>query len=160
MPPIPCFTITQVRYATPHVFLLKGLVLLLLLSTIGCKHPVKRGKETQVSYRAINKNDTAALDLTFYDQAFYGKLVINFGCTFKDSGDVNGIVKGDTLKGTYYFRHVGTAKRERHPIALLKKDGKLIMGVGTMEIYMNMRFFKKSEPIDYTNVKYIFEQFQ
>lgn len=136
-----------------------GVLLLYILCCIfSCQDEKPRGKETRASYRAINKNDTAMLDLTFYDKAFYGKLVINFNGTFKDSGEVNGVLKGDTLKGTYYFRHIGTAKRERDPISLLKKDNKLIMGVGTIEIYMNMRFFKKTEPIDYEKVKYTFEQ--
>jgi len=115
-------------------------------------------KPNKVMYHAIDKNDTARLNIQLGEKAFDGQLEISYNSLYKDSGDVNGIIKGDTLKGTYYFQHYGIPKWERIPISILRKDSKLIMGVGDMEIYMNMTFFKKRIPIDYQHVKFIFEK--
>ena len=124
----------------------------------GCSNTDKPEKQTKILYSAVKLNDTARLKLEFGEKAFDGQLEISYKGLYKDSGSVNGIIKGDTLKGTYYFQRYGIPKWERIPISLLKKDSKLIMGVGTMEIYMNMTFFKKTIPIDYQNVKFIFEK--
>lgn len=117
-----------------------------------------KSKQTKSVYHAIYKTDTALLKLDLSEKAFTGQMEINYNGLYKDSGDVNGIIKGDTLKGTYYYQRYGIEKWDRIPIALLKRDSKLIMGVGNMEIYFNMTFFKKKEPIDYQHVKFIFEK--
>ena len=115
-------------------------------------------KQSKIMYHAVDKNDIAKLNIQLGEKAFDGQLEITYNSLYKDSGDVNGIIKGDTLKGTYYFQHYGIPKWERIPISILKKDSKLIMGVGDMEIYMNMTFFKKRVPIDYKHVKFTFEK--
>lgn len=114
--------------------------------------------ERKVLYRAVSKDDTATFKVTFKDKQFYGQYEINYHGVYKDSGDVNGIVKGDTLKGTYHYQHYRIQEWYRIPIALLKKENKLIMGVGDMEIYMNMTFFSKGVPIDYQHPKFVFEK--
>jgi len=120
----------------------------------------KEAKRDQIKtlYHSVNKSDTAQLNIVLNDKEFYGQYEINYGGLYKDSGDVSGVLKGDTLKGTYRYQHYGTEAWHRIPIALLKKDDKLIMGIGVMEIYMNMTFFKKTVPIDYQNSKFVFEQ--
>ena len=147
---------------TPKPLLIIRLVIpLLMLSGItGCSADSGNVDENKpkIAYHSIYKNDTASLKLRLGEKAFDGQLEINYNGLYKDSGDVNGIIKGDTLKGTYYFQHYGIDKWERIPISLLKKEEKLIMGVGAMEIYMNMTFFKKTEPIDYKKVKFTFEK--
>ena len=137
-----------------------GLIVIIAIANFlcGCSNSDKREKQTKVLYSAIKENDTARLKLEFGEKAFDGQLEISYKGLYKDSGSVNGIIKGDTLKGTYYFQRYGIPKWERIPISLLKRDSKLIMGVGDMEIYMNMTFFKKTVPIDYENVKFIFEK--
>jgi len=115
-------------------------------------------KETAISYRAIYKSDTATLHGKFTGKAFYGQMEVNYNGAYKDSGEVNGIIKGDSLLGTFHFQHYGIEQWHRIPIALLKKDRKLIMGVGEMEVKMNMTFFKKNVPIDYEHVKFVFEK--
>lgn len=109
-------------------------------------------------YRAISKDDTATFKINLTDKEFFGQLEINYHGLYKDSGDVTGIVKGDELRGTYRFQHYGIEAWHKMPIALLKKDGKLIMGEGSMEIYMNIHYFKKNIPINYTNPKFVFEK--
>jgi hypothetical protein len=140
----------------------KGLLyvsLMLVLLITSCTEEKGKGRQQQkVLYKSINKDDTASLRIILTDRTFEGQYEINYHGLYKDSGDVNGIIKGDTLKGTYHYQHYGTEEFYRIPIALLKKNNKLIMGVGDMEIYMNMTFFKKTVPIDYKNPKFIFEQ--
>lgn len=135
--------------------------LILCLSTVfiyACQNNSVDKNDTKTLYRAINKNDTATFKIKLTDKEFYGQLEINYHNAYKDSGNVTGIVKGDTLKGTYRFRHYGIETWHTIPIALLKKAEKLIMGQGDMEIYMNMRYFKKNAPINYQNPKFVFEK--
>lgn len=124
----------------------------------GCYNNAPDSDETKSLYEAINKNDTASLRVILKKNEFYGQFEINYHGQYKDSGDVNGILKGDTLKGTFHYQQYGNSTWYRIPIALLKKDNKLIMGSGDMEIFMNMTFFKKTVPIDYQNPKFIFEK--
>lgn len=121
-------------------------------------NPAEETSKTKVVYHAVNKDDTASFRLDLTEKAFTGQFEINYHGLYKDSGDVNGIIKGDTLKGTYHYQHYGTEAWYRIPIALLKRDQKLVMGVGEMEIFMNMTFFKKNIPIDYQHPKFIFER--
>jgi len=128
----------------------------ILLSACGSSE-LKRD-DNKTLYRSINKDDTASLNVVLTDKEFYGQYEINYHSQYKDSGDVNGIVKGDTLKGTFHYQQYGNSKWYRIPISLLKKDDQLIMGTGEMVIYMNMTFFKKNIPIDYQNPKFIFKK--
>ena len=130
----------------------------ILFAFYGCSNVAKDNDETKSLYQAIHKSDTASLRIVLKAKEFYGQFEINYDRLYKDSGDVNGIVKGDTLKGTYHYQQYGNSTWYRIPIALLKKDNKLIMGSGSMEIFMNMTFFKKTVPIDYQHPKFIFEQ--
>lgn len=132
-----------------------GLVFMLA----ACSSSGTNDNEKKVLYQAIAKNDTAKLNIHLTDKTFYGQMEIIYDKQYKDSGDVNGIVKGDSLLlGTYHFQHYGIEEWHRIPIALLKKDKKLIMGVGSMVIYMNMTFFDKNIPVDYQHPKFIFEK--
>lgn len=130
-----------------------------VLSLFGCHSGGDRGgKPIKTLYKAICKDDTAKLNIQVDGNAYEGQLEINYHGQYKDSGAVYGIIKKDTLKGTYNFQHYGMDRWEKIPIALLKKGSKLILGVGEMEIYMNMTYFKKTVPIDYQNVKFKFEK--
>jgi hypothetical protein len=130
----------------------------LVIMIHGCNSPDIDDNEPKVPYRAINKDDTAIFKVKLTEKEFHGQFEINYHGIYKDSGDVNGIIKGDTLLGTFHFQSYGVEKWYRIPIALLKKNDKLIMGVGSMEIYMNMTFFTKNIPIDYQHPKFIFEK--
>lgn len=129
----------------------------MVLAINGCANHAAED-ETKTLYRAVNKKDTASLNIKLDSKQFYGQFEINYDGLYKDSGDVNGIVKGDTLKGTFHYQQYGNSTWYRIPIALLKRDHKLIMGIGSMEIFMNMTFFKKTVPLDYQHPKFIFEQ--
>jgi hypothetical protein len=133
------------------------LPVILFFTLYSCNSGTKQNDPKTVYY-AVNKRDTATLVIKLSNKEFYGQLEINYRGAYKDSGSVTGIIKGDTLKGTYRFHHYGIETQRSIPIALLKKDNKLYMGVGAMEIYMNMAYFKKSIPINYQNPSFIFEK--
>lgn len=130
----------------------------LLLSVVSCNNEAINEHQQKVFYHAVNKSDTAKLSIELTDKVFEGQFEINHHGMYKDSGDVNGVVKGDTLKGTFHYQSYGVEKWYRIPIALLKKNEQLIMGVGSMEIYMNMTFFSKKTPIDYLHPQFTFEK--
>lgn len=130
----------------------------LLMICFACSNETADHHGQKVLFHAINKTDTAKLNIELTDKVFEGQFEINHHGMYKDSGDVNGVVKGDTLKGTFHYQSYGVEKWYRIPIALLKKDKQLIMGVGSMEIYMNMTFFSKKTPIDYQHPQFIFEK--
>ena len=136
--------------------LLPFLGIIFILSS--CHNSETDRNSVKTLYQAINNGDTATFKIKLTDKEFYGQYEVNYHGAYKDSGDVMGIVKGDTLKGTYRFQHYGIEKWHTTPIALLKKDDQLIMGEGSLEIYMNMPYFKKNIPIKYKNPKFVFEK--
>lgn len=137
---------------------IKILCLGLVITASSCGNSSVEKDDAKTLYTAINKNDTAILKIKLTDKEFYGQLEINYHGAYKDSGGVSGIIKGNTLKGTYRFQHYGIEKWHSMPIALLKKDDQLIMGEGLMEIYMGMYYFKKNVPINYQKPKFIFKK--
>lgn len=136
-------------------YTIKLLFIWIVAVATGCNHA---SDEIKIPYQAVAKNDTASLKIILKKKEFYGQLEVNYGGLYKDSGDVSGIVKGDTLKGTFYYQRYGKGTKRRIPIALLKKDHKLVMGVGEMEVFMNITFFKKSVPVDYQKAKFVFQR--
>lgn len=141
-------------YVKKPLLLILGMIFILS----GCNNTEPDRHATKTLYQAINNGDTATFKIKLTDKEFYGQYEINYHGAYKDSGDVTGIVKGDTLKGTYRFQHYGIEKWHTTPIALLKKDDQLIMGEGSLEIYMNIPYFKKHIPINYKNPRFVFEK--
>ena len=139
-------------------FLNSGLVLSIAIGLAGCDTSGSDHRTRKMWYRAIHKTDTAVFKVDVTDGQFKGLYEISYGGEYRDSGEVSGYVKGDTLLGNYLYQRVGIPQLHRIPIALLKKGDKLIMGVGSMEIYLERAYFKPRVPIDYQNVKFIFEK--
>ncbi|RAJ34385.1 hypothetical protein LY11_01277 [Pedobacter cryoconitis] len=145
---------TGIMKVTKSLFVFAMFVILFVIQ--GCDSREK--KVVRTSYLAIKGADTAILKLTVTGTQFIGQYEINYHGSFKDSGDVKGAIKGDTLIGDYHFQHYGLEKWLRGPIALLKKDGRLILGTGTLESYLGISYFKRGEPIDYSAPKFIFQK--
>ncbi|MFC6099182.1 hypothetical protein [Olivibacter domesticus] len=118
---------------------------------IGCRD----GKST-LSYKAIDKKDTAVLSLNIHDKYFFGDCKISYGGSVINSGKIKGDVKGDTLIGSFRYKLPSSAYYNTVPIALLKKGNSLIMGNGVISSYMNFPIYMKEVPIDYNNPKFIF----
>ncbi|QNK62900.1 hypothetical protein H7F33_20580 [Pedobacter sp. PAMC26386] len=113
-------------------------------------------KRVRLSYVAVKGADTAVLKLVVTGSQFKGQYEVNYHSSFKDSGDVKGVIKGDTLLGDYNFQHYGMEKWDRVPITFLKRDGKLILGAGTVETYFSKSYFKAGTQVDYSDPKFVF----
>lgn len=137
---------------------LLGVMVLMPIFLCGCHSKEQELKTEHVSYVAIKDRDTASLSLMITGSLFKGKYEINYHGSHKDSGDVKGRIKGDTLLGDYFFQHYGMEKWHRAPIALLKRNQKLVMGVGSTETFLSKSYFKKGTVIDYDHVKFIFQR--
>lgn len=128
------------------------------IALYGCFPKEKEPKTENCSYLAINGKDTASLSLVITGTLFKGKYEINYHGSHKDSGDVKGRIKGDTLLGDYVFQHYGMEKWHRAPISLLKRNDQLVMGVGATETFLSKSYFRKGTVIDYDHVKFIFQR--
>ncbi|WP_442589723.1 hypothetical protein ACSBL2_00535 [Pedobacter sp. AW31-3R] len=109
-------------------------------------------------YKAIDGKDTVTLSLNRADNKVTGKLLFNYFQKDKHRGEITGEFKGDTLL-VDYLSTIGDQKTiYRNPLAFLKKDGKLVMGVGKIETAWGRNYFKKNEPIDYNKGRFVFEE--
>ncbi len=65
-------------------------------------------------------------------------------------------MRGDTLKGYYDFKINKGKEAFRNPMAFLKKDNKLIMGIGQFMMVMGSAHFDDKVPIDYAGSRFVF----
>jgi hypothetical protein len=141
--------------------MLKNFVIVSLLSVFlfSCNSKEEKDQYNRVFYRAVNGKDTAILDLKINDKRFYGRYEILYHKFGKDSGDVRGDMRGDTLRGDFHYISNGGSWK-RIPIALLKKENKLILGTGVVGTYFNLPLFIPEVPIEYDNSKFVFEKME
>jgi hypothetical protein len=131
--------------------------MLFILLPYSCSRPDEVKTTTKghsASYLAIDGADTASLELTLKGTTFKGKCAISFGDKFTDSGEVKGLVRGDTLLGDFHYLHYGL-EWKRVAFALLKKDQTLYMGEGDQGEYFNIPYFKPDGP-RFDSVKFVF----
>jgi hypothetical protein len=112
---------------------------------------------TKSCYIAIDGKDTATLTVKKYPKKTGGALLLNLDKKENNNGQIEGNFKGDTLFVDYVFQIGNKGRWYRNPLALLKKDGKLIMGVGKMETTWGKTYFRKDIPIDFVKGRFIFE---
>lgn len=136
------------------------LTILLAFLCYSCDSKTKKFEENYTFYRAVNGKDTALLAIAENKTHFYGRYEIQYEGTMKDSGEVRGKIMGDTLQGDYYYKPYGGGKWKRVPIALLKKDRKLLLGRGVTITYMNIPRYTSGVPIEYSDPKFTFETIQ
>ena len=122
-----------------------------------CNSKEDKEKYNHVTYRAIHNKDTAILSIHINDKKFYGRYEISHYKIGKDSGNVRGNIKGDTLRGDFHYITFGGGWK-RIPLALLKKDKKLVLGNGVIGSYMNLPLFVPEIPIEYDNSGFVFEK--
>lgn len=124
-----------------------------------CNSKEDKDKYDRAFYRAVNGKDTAILDIKMNDKRFYGRYEVTYHKFGKDSGDVRGDMHGDTLRGDFHYISNGGSWK-RIPIALLKKDDKLILGKGVVGTYFNLPLFIPEIPIEYNNSEFVFEKIE
>jgi len=133
------------------------LVSLSIMFLISCNNKEDKSQYNQVMYRAVHNKDTAILSLNINDKRFYGRYEISYYKTGKDSGDVRGDIKGDTLRGDFHYISNGGSWK-RIPLALLKKENKLFLGRGVIGTYFNLPCFVPDQPIEYNKSEFVFEE--
>ncbi|RKR05398.1 hypothetical protein C8C83_4745 [Flavobacterium sp. 90] len=133
------------------------LVSLSIIFLISCNNKEDKSQYNQVMYRAVHNKDTAILNLNINDKRFYGRYEISYYKIGKDSGDVRGDIKGDTLRGDYHYISNGGSWK-RTPIAILKKENKLFLGKGVIGTYFNLPLFMPDQPIEYNKAEFVFEE--
>jgi len=114
---------------------------------------------TAECYVALDSNDKATLKLkTLADGNVTGSMLIAYHEKGKNDGTLEGKFSGDTLFVSYTFK-IGTDNptEYKNPLAFLKKDGKLILGVGVIETYLGRSYFAKDKPIRFDKSKFTFD---
>ncbi|HTG67120.1 MAG TPA: hypothetical protein VL859_12170 [Flavobacterium sp.] len=133
------------------------ILIVLSILFLSCDNSIRNGK--QFYYRAVNDKDTALLSfIKLEDNRFFGQYEIRYGGVRKDSGELRGIISGDTIKGSFYYHPYGGGVLKRYPVALLKRKNKLLLGEGVISVYMGIPSFMKGEPIDYSDPEFVFEE--
>jgi hypothetical protein len=135
------------------------LFILLFLILASCNSKEDKEKYNHEFYRAVNNKDTAILDIYINNKRFFGRYEISHYRVGKDSGDVRGDMRGDTLRGDYHYITYGGAWK-RIPLALLKKENKLHLGTGVIGTYFNLPCFVPGVPIEYENSQFVFEKIE
>lgn len=110
-------------------------------------------------YKAGFEKDSADLNVeTLSSGKVKGKLTVKYEKKPMNNGLIAGEFKGDTLFVNYTFKTgKDTVSVYTNPLAFLKKDGKLIMGVGQIETTLGRSYFVKGKPINFERGKFTFE---
>lgn len=141
-------------------YLFALVISLLLLGSCNQKPAIKEKIDEQhaVCYQAIDGADTAWLKIDTLKHKLLGTLKFSYANHNKYNGEIKGVISGDTLKGHFNFKLNGVDKWYRNPVAFLKKDGKLTMGVGQIILIMGSAHFDTKIPIDYDKGRFVFEK--
>ncbi|SOD12373.1 hypothetical protein [Pedobacter xixiisoli] len=109
-------------------------------------------KLTYIKYISHYEYDSAVVVINKSKKIFSGYLRIGNGGDNIDSGQVKGVVKGDTLIGEFHFKHY-QLEWKRKPVAFLVKKDTLVMGEGLMKLTVGIPHFDPSVPIDFKDKK-------
>ncbi|WP_231423903.1 MULTISPECIES: hypothetical protein [Pedobacter] len=112
----------------------------------------------ETCYAAAFEKDSAAMIVkTMSSGKVTGSLLVKYGEKPQNRGTIEGKFSGDTLLVDYRFNTgADTTKAYTNPLAFLKKDGKLVMGVGQIETTLGRSYFVKGKPINYEAGKFTF----
>lgn len=113
---------------------------------------------SETCYASSFEKDSAAMILkTLSSGKVTGSLLVKYADKPQNKGEINGKFHGDTLLVDYRFNTGSdTTKAYTNPLAFLKKDGKLVMGVAQIETTLGRSYFVKGKPINYDAGKFTF----
>lgn len=114
----------------------------------------------ETCYAAVFEKDSAAMIVkTMSSGKVTGSLLVKYADKPENNGKISGKFNGDTLMVDYRFNTgKDTTKAFTNPLAFLKKDGKLIMGVAQIETTLGRSYFVKGKPINYEAGKFTFKE--
>lgn len=139
------------------------LIFLTTLLAISCRNEPtieqQMDQKTTVCYIAVAGKDTAWLKLDTAKYEPIGILEFNYPeSKTRFLGEFKGKKFGDTIKGHYNFKINKVDKWYRNPVAFLKTDQKLTMGVGNFVTIWGSPQFDQKTPIDFHKGKFVFEE--
>lgn len=140
------------------ILLLSCLIVLSLFCGCGQKNSddlSRNAEQVSVKYRAVYGADTVLLFILKKGTKIEGSLRFKYANGINQQGTIKGIAKGDTLLADYHYKGTN-GQWQRNPIALLKEDGQLHMGVGEREFAWGRTYFTKNVPIDYEKGRFVF----
>ena len=109
-------------------------------------------------YIAIDGEDTAYLNIQSQASGkVTGKMLINYSGKPNNNGTLAGEFKGDTLFADYTFTIGENKTVNRNPLAFLKEDRRMLLGVGVIETYLGRSYFAKGKPIDFEKGRFKFD---
>lgn len=138
------------------------LICIALTSTIlySCRQDNGKNPEKPIAttcYMAVDGKDTARMELQSFSKGrVSGDLVVNYYKKDNNHGEFEGAFKGDTLFVIYTFKIGKNSVGYKNPLAFLKKDGKLVMGIGKMEGVLGRIYFRKDVPIDFAQGRFTY----
>jgi hypothetical protein len=141
-------------------FLFLCLIFLVFLISCRQENDIKEQMEekTTICFTATAEKDSAWLKIDTSSMQIIGLLNFNYPNEKRRyEGQFKGQLYGDTLKGHFDFRVNKVDKWYRNPVAFLKRDGKLIMGIGKFSMVWGSPFFDAQLPINYDKGRFIFE---
>ena len=137
---------------------INSLFFLIVIVTIivSCNSKEEKSDFKIITYHAVHEKDTAILTININDKRFFGRYEILYNKIGKDSGNVRGDIKGDTLRGDFHYISNGGSWK-RVPLALLKKENKLLLGNGVIGTFMNLPCFIQGT-LSFNDPKFVFEE--
>lgn len=138
-----------------------GITLALVLYYCCVRDNGANGKEPEkpistTRYIAIDGKDTARMELHQFTKKIEGSLQINYAKKDNNIGKIEGKFKGDTLFVNYVFKVGKNKPTYKNPLAFLRKDDKLIIGIGEMENTVGRTYFKKDIPLNFDQGRFTF----
>lgn len=103
---------------------------------------------TSACYTLANSNDTIFLKVERFPNVVTG--ILNYSLKEKDknTGDIDGVLRGDTLVADYTFMSEGT--RSVRQVVFLLKDNEAIEGYGDMKEEAGKMVFTNISAIDFS----------
>ena len=95
---------------------------------------------TRICYANFRNQDTVLLSFTRNDTAINGELIYQFFQKDRNTGIINGTVKGDTIIADYKFNSEGTTSIRQ--VVFLKRGDELLEGFGDIEEYDGKMVFR------------------
>jgi hypothetical protein len=142
---------------------IKTLLSLLTLTTLfySCRQEKSINEQmeakTTICYQSISEKDTAWLKIDTSKRDIIGFLSFKYASNKNYDGQFKGKMYGDTLKGHFDFTVNKVDKWYRNPVAFLKRDGKLTMGVGDFNMVWGSPIFDPKTIINYNKGRFVFE---
>lgn len=107
-------------------------------------------------YIAIDGQDTATLNMRTLNKKVAGELYFKYKNKEDQHGRIQGRISGDTLLVNFFLRN-GTAKPVyTNPLALLKRNDTLKLGIAEMETQFGRTYFIPGRAIDYDGSRFQF----